>query len=69
MNLYPAQQLSSAGNRVEFSIPATPLGDLVCRFHLVWAKVNGEMQPCINHPSVYYPGFTPVRGKEVYNEA
>ena len=33
------------------------------------AKVNGEIQPCINHPSVYYPGFTPVRGKEVYYEA
>ena len=69
MSLYPAQQLSVAGNREEFSIPPTPLGDLVCRFHLVWAKVNGEIQPCINHPMVSYPGFTLVRGKEVYYEA
>ena len=69
MSLYPAQQLSVAGNREEFSIPPTPLGDLVCRFHLSWAKVNGEIQPCINHPLVSYPGFTPVRGKEVYYEA
>ena len=69
MSLYPAQQLSVAGNREEFSIPPTPLGDLVCRLHLVWAKVNGEIQPCINHPLVSYPGFTPVRGKEVYYEA
>ena len=69
MKLYPAQQLSTVGNREEFSIPATPLGDIVCRFYLVWAKVNGEIQPCINHPSVNYPGFIPVQRKEVYHEA
>ena len=66
---FPKHQLSIAGNRDEFSIPHSDLGDTVCSFHLVWAKVNGEIQPCINHPMVSYPGFTPVRGKEVYYEA
>ena len=63
---FPAQQLSPIGNREEFSIPTGPLGDTVVGFHLVWARVAGEVQPCILHPAVRYPGFQPVTAKEVY---
>lgn len=65
---FPAKQLSIAGNRDEFHIPTSELGDTVCRFHLVWGKVNGEIQPCILHPGVKYPNFKPVKAKEVYND-
>ena len=64
---FPKHQLSIAGNRDEFSIPHSDLGDTVCSFHLVWAKVNGEIQPCILHPGLRYPGFQPVTAQEVYD--
>lgn len=63
---YPAQQLSMPGNLEEFSIPNTPLGRAVAGFRMVWAKVEGNIQPCIFHPGVRYPGFQPVTAKEVY---
>ena len=65
---FPAMQLSIAGNRDEFCIPASPLGDAICSCHLVWGKVNGEIQPCILHPGVHYPDFQPASAKEVYND-
>ena len=63
---FPKHQLSIAGNRDEFSIPHSDLGDAICSFHLVWGKVNGQIQPCILHPGLSYPGFQPVTAKEVY---
>jgi len=42
---------------------------VVCTFRLVWAKVDGEMQACILHPGLRYPGFSPLSAEEVYDEA
>lgn len=69
MNYYPKVHLSIPGNREEFGIPHTPLGDVVCTFRLVWAKVDGEMQACILHPGLRYPRFSPLSAEEVYDEA
>ena len=66
--LYPAAQLSMQGNREEFGIPETPLGDAVCRCRLVWGWVAGHLQPCILHAGVSYPGFRFATAKEVYHE-
>ncbi|MBR1982686.1 MAG: hypothetical protein IKA23_08050 [Akkermansia sp.] len=63
---FPAHQLSLVGNRDEFSIPDSPLGNLICQQRLVWGKVNGEIQPCILHPGIKYPDFQPAKAKEVY---
>ena len=68
MQLFPKHQLSIAGNREEFSIPETPLGDTVCSFRLVWGRVAGVIQPCILMKGVHYPGFQPVSKREVYEE-
>ena len=68
--LYPAAQLSMQGNREEFNIPETPLGDAVCRCRLAWGRVQGVLQPCIILEGVYFPGgMTPATAKEVYDEA
>ncbi len=67
MSYYPAICLSAAGNHDEFGIPTTPLGDAVCQLRLVWARVDGAIQPAILHPSVHYPNFEAVDGKEVYS--
>ena len=68
--LYPTSQLSLQGNREEFNIPETPLGDAVCRCRLAWGRVQGVLQPCIILEGVYYPGgMTPATAKEVYDEA
>ena len=66
---YPAAQLSIAGNHDEFGIPVTPLGDAICGCRIVWGWVAGELQPCILHKGVHYPGFVPATAKEVYDEA
>ncbi len=63
---YPAISLSLAGNHEEFNIPSTPLGVAVCQLRLIWGRVEGNIQPCILHSGVHYPGFQPVSRKEVY---
>lgn len=68
MTYYPAQQLSVPGNREEFRIPSTRVGNAVCHFHLVWGRVEGRLQPCILTEGLRYPGFQPVKGKEVYGD-
>ncbi len=67
-SFYPAHRLSIAGNRDEFGIPTSDLGEAICSFRLVWGQVNGEIQPCILHSGVTYPGFQPVSAKEVYED-
>ena len=64
IDLYPVQELSSVANREEFGIPDTPLGNLVSSFRLAWGWVEGELQACIIHESVNYPGFRPATRKE-----
>lgn len=68
MDYYPRVQLSAAANMEEFGLPDTPLGRLVAEMPLVWGRVDGEIQPCILHPDVHYPGFMPVTAEEVYDE-
>lgn len=65
---YPSQPLSVPGNREEFHIPSTRAGDVVCRFHLVWGRVEGRLQPCILTEGVSYPGFQPAGAREVYGD-
>ena len=65
-SFYPAHRLSLEGNRVEFCIPDSALGTLICRQRLVWGKVNGVIQPCILHPGIKYPDFQPVKAEKVY---
>lgn len=64
--IFPAAQLSRAGNLLEFQIPDTELGKVICDFHLVWGRVNGAIQPCILHPAVRYPRFQPITAEQVY---
>lgn len=65
---YPAQHLSQSGNREEFNIPSTRLGNVICLFHLVWGRVEGRLQACILTEGLSYPGFQPATGKEVYED-
>lgn len=64
----PVAHLSVAGNLDEFRIPDTTLGKRICRLRLIWGYVNGKIQPCILHPGVQYPNFSPATFEEVYND-
>ena len=51
--------LSTAGNRDEFKVPHTPMGDIVCKLPLTWGLVEGRLQACINMPDlIAYPAYT-----------
>ena len=65
MLFVPKQQLSIVGNHDEFDIPVTPLGDAVCRLHIVWGRVEGRLQPCIYMEGVSYPGMQPPTRQEL----
>lgn len=64
--IFPAAQLSRAGNLLEFQIPDTELGKVICDFHLVWGRVNGAILPCILHPAVRYSRFQPITDENVF---
>lgn len=59
--------LSVASNREEFCVPCSALGDLVCRFPMVWGgdRVSGRLQPMVVHPGLVHSAVRPARAAEV----
>ncbi len=57
--------LSATGNRDEFNVPSTPMGDIVCKLPLTWGLVEGRLQACINMPDLLtYPGYKRLTREE-----
>ncbi len=57
--------LSSAGNRDEFKVPHTSMGDIVCKLPLTWGLVGGRLQACINMPDLLtYPEYKRLTREE-----
>lgn len=62
----PAARLSAPAAMVEFMLPSNTISHYIATtFDLVWAVFDGQVQPLILHPELFYPGHRPATQAEI----